>query len=126
MDYLRRSVSLRAYGQRDPLIEYRREGLSRYRALETAIKEAVCRTVPNIAPADYARIRTEEEKTRARLVAQGSEEGSAQAPLVKTSAYGRNDVVIIKKGEETQTLKYKKAERLVEEDGWIVIGNPQA
>ena len=26
MDYLRRSVSLRAYGQRDPLIEYRREG----------------------------------------------------------------------------------------------------
>ena len=30
MDYLRRSVSLRAYGQRDPLIEYRREGLIRF------------------------------------------------------------------------------------------------
>ena len=34
MEYLRRSVSLRAYGQRDPLIEYRREGLMRFRELE--------------------------------------------------------------------------------------------
>jgi len=30
MEYLRRSVSLRAYGQRDPLVEYRREGTSSF------------------------------------------------------------------------------------------------
>ena len=26
MDYMRSSVNLRAYGQRDPLVEYKREG----------------------------------------------------------------------------------------------------
>ena len=67
MDYLRRSVSLRAYGQRDPLIEYRREGLQRFRQLEADIKAKVIETLPNIQPADDARIRAEEEKIRAAI-----------------------------------------------------------
>ncbi len=37
MDHLRSSVNLRAYGQRDPLIEYRREGLRLFRELEAAL-----------------------------------------------------------------------------------------
>ena len=76
MDYLRRSVSLRAYGQRDPLIEYRREGLMRFRQLEENIKMAVAEALPRLARADDARIRAEEEKTRAALVAAGQEEGA--------------------------------------------------
>lgn len=38
MDYLRSSVNLRAYGQRDPLVEYRREGLRMFRDMELAFK----------------------------------------------------------------------------------------
>ena len=34
MDYLKQSVRLRAYGQRDPFIEYKKEGLAMFRALE--------------------------------------------------------------------------------------------
>jgi len=34
MEYLRGSVNLRAYGQRDPLTEYRKEGLLAYKELE--------------------------------------------------------------------------------------------
>ncbi len=34
MEYLRSSVNLRAYGQRDPLVEYKREALIMYRELE--------------------------------------------------------------------------------------------
>jgi preprotein translocase subunit SecA len=37
MDYLRSSVGLRAYGQREPLIEYKREGLRLFKELETTI-----------------------------------------------------------------------------------------
>src|SRR5258708_567240 len=37
MEYLRGSVNLRAYGQRDPLIEYRKEGLSLYREMESEL-----------------------------------------------------------------------------------------
>jgi preprotein translocase subunit SecA len=37
MEYLRGSVNLRAYGQRDPLTEYRKEGTRAYRDLEMAL-----------------------------------------------------------------------------------------
>jgi preprotein translocase subunit SecA len=120
MDYLRRSVSLRAYGQRDPLIEYRREGLQRFRQLEENIRAAVAESVPRIQSADDARIRGEEEKTRAALVATGQEEGSAPMPFVKEAGHGRNDFVTISKGDATQTLKFKKAEPLLA-DGWEIV-----
>ncbi len=120
MDYLRRSVSLRAYGQRDPLIEYRREGLQRFRQLEESIRLAVGEAIPRIISTDAARIREEEEKVRAALVVAGQEEDGAHAPLVKDAGYGRNDFVTIKKGDATQTLKYKKAEALLKE-GWEII-----
>ncbi len=118
MDYLRRSVSLRAYGQRDPLIEYRREGLQRFRRLEADIRAAVIAAIPRLAPADEARIRAEEEKVRAQLRAAGAE-GGAPAPLARGAAPGRNDIVVLRKGSETKELKYKKAEPLLNE-GWIL------
>jgi len=34
MEYMRNSVNLRAYGQREPLVEYKKEGLERFRAME--------------------------------------------------------------------------------------------
>jgi preprotein translocase subunit SecA len=120
MDYLRRSVSLRAYGQRDPLIEYRREGLQRFRQLEADIKTSVAETLPRLAPTDDARIRAEEAKTRAALITQGQEEGSAATPIKNDDKRGRNDLVTIKKGSETQTLKFKKAEPLLSL-GWEIV-----
>ncbi|MEK9184189.1 MAG: preprotein translocase subunit SecA [Patescibacteria group bacterium] len=122
MDYLRRSVSLRAYGQRDPLIEYRREGLDRFNVMEDAIAQALADSLPHIQPADDARIRAEEERTRRALVAasEGGNGAAPAAPTVNTTTYGRNDEVTIRKGEETQTLKYKKAELLLA-DGWTIV-----
>ncbi len=38
MDYTRSSVSLRAYGQHDPLVEYKNEGVRLFRELEMAIR----------------------------------------------------------------------------------------
>lgn len=37
MEYLRGSVNLRAYGQRDPLLEYRKEGLRLFKDMEEAV-----------------------------------------------------------------------------------------
>jgi len=122
MEYLRRAVTLRAYGQRDPLIEYRREGLERFRTMEAGIADAIRGAVPRIMPADDAKIRAEEERTRRALEAASTEGGriADQAPIVKAAGYGRNDSVTIKKGDETQTLKYKKAEQLLNE-GWEIV-----
>lgn len=122
MDYLRRSVSLRAYGQRDPLIEYRREGLMRFRQLEESIAAAFAEALPLLQPVDDARIRAEQEKVHAALAAAGKEEGGTPMPVIKAGEYGRNDFVTIRRGDATQTLKYKKAEPLLRE-GWEIIPN---
>ena len=39
MDYLQEGIGLRAYGQRDPLVEYQREGFDMFNAMLDAIKE---------------------------------------------------------------------------------------
>ncbi len=41
MTYLRRSVGLRSYGQRDPLIEYKREAFEMFENLQVAIQKEV-------------------------------------------------------------------------------------
>jgi len=126
MEYLRRSVSLRAYGQRDPLIEYRREGLGRFKAMERAIEEDIRAALPKLAPADTARIRAEEEKTR-RAVLAASEAGKNSGdagPVVKPETYGRNDLVKVTNGVETKEMKYKKAEEWLSR-GWTILGNSE-
>ena len=39
MDYLKEGIGLRAMGQRDPLVEYQREGFDMFQAMQAAIKE---------------------------------------------------------------------------------------
>lgn len=48
MDYTRSSVGLRAYGQRDPLVEYKKEGLRLYTQMQNSINEQVLKVIPNI------------------------------------------------------------------------------
>ncbi len=48
MDYTRQSVNLRAYGQRDPLVEYKREGLRLYKEMWQAIDDEVIRLISHL------------------------------------------------------------------------------
>jgi preprotein translocase subunit SecA len=41
MDYLKEGIGLRAMAQRDPLVEYQREGYQLFEAMNDAIKEEV-------------------------------------------------------------------------------------
>ena len=43
-----------------------------------------------------------------------------QQPVVADKKIGRNDKVLIKKGSETKTIKFKKAEALLKE-GWEIV-----
>ncbi|QQG45249.1 MAG: preprotein translocase subunit SecA [Candidatus Sungiibacteriota bacterium] len=45
MEHLRDSVRLRAYGQRDPLVEYKNEGSRLYRELQAAIRAQMVNTI---------------------------------------------------------------------------------
>jgi preprotein translocase subunit SecA len=48
MDYMRSSVNLRAYGQRDPLVEYKREGLKLFKDMEFSIGAEIIKMIPQI------------------------------------------------------------------------------
>jgi len=48
MEHMRNSVNLRAYGQRDPLVEYKKEGLRMFKNMEVRIKEDLVMFIENI------------------------------------------------------------------------------
>jgi len=48
MEYLRGSVNLRAYGQRDPLVEYRKEGTQIYKQMEEMFAARVFELIGNL------------------------------------------------------------------------------
>ncbi len=48
MEHLRSSVNLRAYGQRDPLVEYKKEGLRAFRSLEATLKNELVLFIENL------------------------------------------------------------------------------
>lgn len=46
MNYTRSSVNLRAYGQRDPLVEYKKEGLQLFKDMKEGVIEELAKTLP--------------------------------------------------------------------------------
>lgn len=48
MENLRQTVNLRAYGQRDPLVEYKREGLAMYKHLDERVKSDLTAFITHI------------------------------------------------------------------------------
>jgi len=61
MDYVRSSVNLRAYGQRDPLVEYKKEGSRMFKEMQESIKHHIVDLLPNIGAGAFAR---EEQKVK--------------------------------------------------------------
>jgi preprotein translocase subunit SecA len=55
MDHLRDSVRLRAYGQKDPLVEYKNEGIRMFQRLLASIQTTVVNTIYKVALAPASR-----------------------------------------------------------------------
>lgn len=94
MDYLRGSVNLRAYGQRDPIIEYKKEGLIMFREMEESFKEQVASLIETIN-VDVG-VRMEEEKIENKDYLVSGQDSSVETKnkqniSVKMEEIGRND-----------------------------------
>lgn len=77
MDHLRQGIGLRSIGQRDPLVEYRREGQKFFEAMQDNVQNEVVRTMFRIEPRPQEEVvPTETELTRA---AKRSVEGGKSA-----------------------------------------------
>jgi preprotein translocase subunit SecA len=96
MDHLKEGIGLRGYGQRDPLVEYKKESFELFNALMGRIEEDTLRFLFLLQPVDEQKQAEEMERKRRRaemVMAQSSSGGDATPQQAKrdTSKVGRND-----------------------------------
>jgi preprotein translocase subunit SecA len=104
MEYTRSSVNLRAYGQRDPLIEYKKEGLRLFRDMEVVFKEQVYSLVKTIHLTDN-NVAPEVQENKQIILSSDENSGPVQASA--GDKIGRNDPCPCGSGK-----KYKKCHGL--------------
>jgi preprotein translocase subunit SecA len=134
MEDLRRGVSLRSYAQKDPLNEYKAEAFKAFerlmQQLRTDTGAGLFRTASSMEALESLMRRAQGQAKATGPAEAGATETTATAPANApkpepfrrlTPKIGRNAVVRIRKGPETQDLKWKKAEALVRDEGWEVV-----
>jgi len=150
MEELRRSVNLRSYGQKDPLNEYKSEAFSFFEELMQNVRTEICNSVFRSATSAeafnsmLARLSQVAQTAgpgtgspqASALSAAAAQAGSGAAPdstkkeveLPKLEPVrrelpkiGRNDVVRIRKGPEEKEMKFKKAEPMIQHEGWELV-----
>ena len=92
MEYTRSSVNLRAYGQREPLIEYKKEGLKLFKEMEANFKEQVFSLINTINANIKENRQTEVTEARPELILSSSD--GTDIPITKrreVDKVGRND-----------------------------------
>ncbi len=79
MDHTRSSVNLRAYGQRDPLVEYKKEGLRLFKEMQIAMRDQVARILPNVVPVTSDQAKGKEQ-------GEGAQQGGATKQRMERGA----------------------------------------
>ena len=141
MDHLRQSVGLRAYAQKNPKNEYKREAFEMFEVMLNEINSEAIKVLFRIELASEEEI--QELEARSREAQRNREmklqqeqvppvignnpspepEQLAKVETVKADEpkLQRNEIVKITNGKETKELKYKKAKPLIESGEWKII-----
>jgi preprotein translocase subunit SecA len=92
MEHLRNSVNLRAYGQRDPLVEYKKEGLRAFRALEATLRNELIMFLENL-DGFFAQqqARMQAESGFVSVIPSVDSPASTSVGVTSTAKVGRND-----------------------------------
>ena len=141
MDHLRQSVGLRAYAQKNPKNEYKREAFEMFEVMLNEINSEAIKVLFRIELASEeeiqeleARSREAQQNREMKLQQEqiqpviGSDQSDEPEQLAKVETVKidaptprRNEVVKISNGKETKELKYKKAKSLIETGEWKII-----
>lgn len=97
MDQLRQGIGLRAYGQKDPLVEYKFEGYEMFQNMISAIQEDVVRYIFRV------NVVQEPAPQRQRVVENKYAEDAPKQPVKAEKQIGRNELCPCGSGK-----KYKK------------------
>ena len=145
MDQLRGGIQLRAYGQKNPLIEYKKEGFGMFtEMMHDTNKETIKKIFrTNLVKTSDSSISTSSSvptniKTTKEnapdlgfITPPGTNQSSnsgaqrftkppsqERQPIVNDRKIGRNEKVTIRKGDDTKIIKWKKAQQLIQSEGW--------
>ena len=141
MDHLRQSVGLRAYAQKNPKNEYKREAFEMFEVMLNAINSESIKVLFRLELATEEEIQELEDRSREAqknremmlqqeklepVIGNDNNSHSGKQETVETvkkdtPKFGRNEVVKITDGQNTKELKYKKAQPLIENEGWKII-----
>ena len=136
IDHLRNSVGLRAYAQKNPKNEFKREAYSMFETMLSEIDAETIRILFSLQISteselerlnkqnSYQEIKMEKEEINSDIF----QNEKQPTPELKTNTVtrsepklGRNDLVKITNGQETQEMKYKKAKPMIESGKWRLI-----
>ena len=133
MDQMREGINLRAYGQKNPLIEYKKEGFILFEEMMFSINKEILKNIfrTNLTKVDESKIVVESNIPKNLQMSHNKTSGinlpnvaqkKIQKPISNNNVkkYGRNDRIKISNGSETKIIKFKKAENLLNQ-GWNII-----
>lgn len=152
LDSVKEGIGLRAFGQKDPLLEYKREAFEMFKQLLDEINQnaisLIWKAIPEMQADQQQLQQARQEKARVdmnqaqtqhtdstnmgfRQMAGQAQNGGRQQqrsdqkpqPVTVEEEPGRNDYVKIQNMSSGKVIdiKWKKAKRMIENDGWILI-----
>jgi preprotein translocase subunit SecA len=135
IDHLRNSIGLRAYAQKNPKNEFKKEAYSMFESMLDEIDGGTVRILFSLQIAnedDIKSIKQNEQKQemtleKAESKSYNNDNLDSQSKISKVNTetikrdepkLGRNDLVKITNGKIIQELKYKKAKPMIESGEW--------
>ena len=96
MDYLREGISLRAYGQKDPIVEYKKEAYEMFQGMMASLQAEVTQMVMSVVPEEaqrwaHARIRSRLRSMQLHWSDGGNGSTAASTTERSEPKVGRND-----------------------------------
>ena len=138
IDHLRNSIGLRAYAQKNPKNEFKREAYSMFESMLNEIDSGTVRILFSLQIAKEENITDmqvnqnnhemsyHKEDSPNYTQDQLSQENKTSSEITETikreePKIGRNDLVKISNGKETKQIKFKKAKPLIDTGEWKII-----
>ena len=138
IDHLRNSIGLRAYAQKNPKNEFKKEAYSMFESMLDEIDSGTVRILFSLQIANENDLNSlKQNDQRQEMSLEKAEIGNHQESNLNNEEskfkettetitrvepkLGRNDLVKISNGHETKELKYKKAKPLIETGEWKII-----
>ena len=133
IDHLRQSIGLRAYAQKNPKNEYKREAYAMFEEMLDQINKETIRVlftlqltspdeIKNVKDSSQDELELRKEDFNKENINEVNESKLDNIPITREEPkFGRNEVVKITNGIDTKEMKYKKAKLLIETGEWKVI-----